>query len=108
MRDGANDKTSGDTPNKDDITKSSTAVTNDSKASTSTPASDSNKGITITSSKNAKKTPMWWKSLPSWVQAVDVVELKAKEEAAKNKKEDWWLDTSYKGKSFTNTTAAKK
>lgn len=53
----------------------------------------------LTDTKDDKN--LWWKKLPSWWQAVD--EAKAKEKAdkeAKAKKEDWWKDTSYKGKTF--------
>jgi len=53
--------------------------------------------------KKDKGTPPWWKSLPSWYQAVDAVKEAAKENEARAsdaKASDWWLGTSYKGKNF--------
>ncbi len=44
---------------------------------------------------------MWWRNLPSWFSAIEAVETETKKVYdAKQKREDWWLDTTYKGKSY--------
>uniref|UniRef100_A0A7S3ME34 BTB domain-containing protein n=1 Tax=Spumella elongata TaxID=89044 RepID=A0A7S3ME34_9STRA len=52
------------------------------------------------------KNKVWWRKLPSWWQAVDEAKNKEKTDAAAvKKKEDWWLDTSYKGKTYLQKDA---
>mmetsp|Transcript_73983 Transcript_73983/g.145198 ORF Transcript_73983/g.145198 Transcript_73983/m.145198 type:complete len:336 (-) Transcript_73983:40-1047(-) len=53
-----------------------------------------------------KKEKPWWRKLPSWWQAVDEAKEKEKADAeAAKKKEDWWMDTTYKGKTYLEKDA---
>lgn len=64
------------------------------------PAAASAKGKDDKGGKEAP--PPWWQSLPSWLKAVDAVEAAAKKEReSRPKAEDWWKDSSYKGKNYS-------
>lgn len=57
--------------------------------------------------KEKEEPKAWWKTVPTWFQAVDEAKKKQEEEAAaKKKKEDWWTDTTYKGKAFLPLSTA--
>lgn len=63
--------------------------------------------VTVPTIPPTEVKPPWWKKIPTWWQAVDEAKKKADEEAAaKVKKEDWWTDSTYKGKTFLPLSTA--